>query len=156
MVQSGLFDCFTRGNRKLRTITSGVVFVAVGMGLWVTLLFVDCMRYFIAVSRAGKHHPVAPGVVSDIVEQMYPLMFVLGAWMVARRTWSVNTIWAFPLAYILLVGGFVLVCNYDRGLPDHWLQELVTLFAPVPLSMLTATLVRLKQSRRSNGANEVT
>ena len=154
MPEFDFIDYFTRGGRKLRTITSGVVFVGVGMGLWIALLFADCARYFIVVSRAGKHHHVAPGVVSAIVERMYPLMFVLAAWIVARRKWSANTLWAFPVAYVLLVGGFVLICNYGRGLPEHWLEELIMLLAPIPLSMLTAALARLKESKRNHGANE--
>jgi hypothetical protein len=106
-------------NKTIRAVISGAAFVGIGMALWMALLWADALRYFFAVSAAGKHHPVHPGIISDVILQTYPVMFVFAAWIVARQKWSTTAIAVYPIAYTVLVGGFVAISSRGKPYPDR-------------------------------------
>lgn len=135
-----------------RFVLSGAVFVVIGMAAWAALLSGDTLRFFLVVSSVPKHHPAARSMISDIVEQSYPLMFVIAAWIVAQRKWSTRCIYAYPITYTILVGiwGGVFCRHMPRPIQP---LELFTLLSPIPLSLLTAILVKIREARTRTGVN---
>ena len=132
-------------------ILSGAAFLAIGVGLWTALLFVDVMRYFFVVSAAGKGHPVSPGIIHDVILQAFPLTFAISVWIVARQKWCTSRIWLYPVSYALFIGSYALIFNRGKPVPEQWLMELLMLLLPIPLTALTAILAGRKRHHHEFG-----
>ncbi len=136
---------------SIRAIATGLAFLAIGFGLWFSILWLDALTINIQYSRHLHDTTYQPSALHQTIIFFYPLSFFTSALFLGRSAWTRLTIVITPLFYtVFLAATLVLpVVSFEPSL------ESILLIAPIIcaiLGSLVGTHFRQRIIRTEQGA----